>query len=229
MKIAAIITVLVALTVSDRCVAGDMSTNIEQQVGIVARQLLEYAWRPDVAGDGTHTVQTNLLTEFKFWVAATVAMPFAPPESAEVSIHQGTPGTCDAIRLVYQKDGLTITTIQTRLSILVVVEGPETACSDFKDSAAVANRVAQRILGWPESCPLVVTHTSAELAAGQPHYSEKKEGFLMDRWWSDGKKIAFWGVKVPFKNKAMVVVVSSMKGLERNQRWFNVKDGRMDR
>jgi hypothetical protein len=53
-----------------------------------------------------------------------------------------------------------------------------------------------------------------------PQKGKNKGGFLLDSWWSDGKEVAFFGVKVPPENESMMIVVSNMKSLKQNQQWF---------
>lgn len=204
---------------------------VERVAGPVARQLLEYDWQSET---NAAVIPTNAVKEFKLWSNATLASSFALPETANISLHQRTMDTCDSIRTTYEKAGLSITILQTRMTLLIIVKGQETAVSDLKEADAVATRISQRVLGWPEDSSLIATHTDSGISLGErkiPLASVNnkeqvspvgvgKGGFILDHWWSDGEEIGFFGVKEPFDNKSMFVIVGNMKSLPRNQRWF---------
>ncbi len=230
MKTLAILVVVTFLLPTDGH-AEDMKTALEREAGAVARQLLEYDWQSE---SNAVIMPTNALKEFKFWVNATLASPFALPETATISFHHRTAETCDAIRTAYEKDGLLITIVQTRMTLMILVKGQDTALSDLKNADAVVTRISQRVLGWPEDSSLITTHNDDDICLGQrkeqnagagdksqvPPGGASKGGFILNRWWSNGKEIGFFGVKEPFGNKAMFVVVDNMKSLPTNQRWF---------
>jgi len=219
----------------------DLKIAIERDVGIVARQLLEYDWQQK---NSTNEVPVRALNAFKYWVNIIVKDSFSPPDNAALSFHNASDKTCDAICTVYERDGLIITIEQTVFTVLVTVKGTNTVASDMANAKTVATNTEKNILQssydysfevlheydhlWIGECNIPKPHSPLDLTAFLKMGPEKGGPFL-DRWWSDGKEIAFFGIKVPVGNRDMIVVVKDLESLTINQHWFSSNATRIKR
>lgn len=199
---------------------------VEQQVGVVPAQVLDYAFvaiPPDRRSRG----QVLALRSFGDWLATIFNAASLPTADATPGFHVGDDETCDAVMVDYLvdtgADSVRLRVFQT-LFLIAIIAAPAHWPADWtNDRRDAALRVARRLFQRPETIDLRMLGTDQGVAFGEQVLAPERAAEARDwrdtiKWWSADRAVGY----VLLKSTGGGQAARLSHGLQPNRKWFDM-------